>query len=254
MYTATLTGNMAWMEIRFTTNATDTFKCIKCNIEINPKVLIFNSLKNESIENIDFSYSNLSFITMETFCDVNDKIRFLNLSHNFIQQYIARKVPVLTKVTVLDLSFNRIDTLIDDMTMVSLLYPLTALKVLFVNNNVLRAITYDMFANNGKLEEINLRHNQIKSVDQFTFLRQRNLQKLDLVFNRIVSMQVSAVLRAINGFVLYLDKDRILIDGLQKHWTCTDITVETESAAKCVLLYQYVIDDECLEKTKYRIE
>ncbi|XP_061510231.1 toll-like receptor 13 [Anopheles gambiae] len=159
---------------------------------------------NATFYTIDLEKTQLDVISFGTRCNVETlkinycklkqlpesisnlkALKIFTLSHSFIQVVDLNLLAELPRLTLLDLSKNRLHTLYDSSAgTATLSYPLLA--DLYLRENKLKHINLDVFRPMESLTRIDLSHNQISVVSGSLVSASLNL--LDLSNNRIVEM------------------------------------------------------------------
>ncbi|KAH3747722.1 hypothetical protein DPMN_182151 [Dreissena polymorpha] len=134
---------------------------------LNSTVKLHNQTQ-KTMEWISLSGNVLEFISPQFLCQ-SMNLKYLDLSGNHLhkmQEYYEDQFEILTKNN-------------------------TKLKVLKLNRNGISRIPFNMFVTNNELEELDLSHNNISSLD-FHFGLLTNLQVLNLSYNAISFIHAKA--------------------------------------------------------------
>jgi Leucine-rich repeat (LRR) protein len=109
------------------------------------------------LEQIDLSYNLIPVLTFDITFGTK-KVKFLNVSHNSINEIRKHVIGNLTALEVLDLSSNKLTNLNDPEAPLNLPENVTNL---YLQNNEIYRIDYEKVANLKSLKEVNLENNQL---------------------------------------------------------------------------------------------
>nr|XP_042706234.1 transforming growth factor beta activator LRRC32 isoform X2 [Chrysemys picta bellii] len=117
---------------------------------------------------LDLSYNEIKAIPNEFFESMSS-LRFLNLSKNCLQTFAVNYDSALISLAILDLSFNALQNLLLDASI------LTNLQELYIQNNHLQALQFDIFASLPSIKLINLQSNNISFCSMYSGLAKQRL-------------------------------------------------------------------------------
>ena len=143
-----------------------------------PSNLFNNSL---GLEKVELQNNAIGIVNQSLFYGLTD-LRFLNLSHNDISTHHISKETFssMASLIVLDLSFNRLTKLPDDV-----FASLTSLTTLHLQNNNIHKIDGNAFANQVQLKGVDLSQNKLTSLSTSAFASLGNLVTLRMVENEL---------------------------------------------------------------------
>ena len=213
-----------------------------------------------SMENLilNLSFGNLTSFNVNFSIAICDRIAHLNLSHNFLSQFNARK---LTKLKALDVSHNSFHSFnleglkelvtldlsensltsfqcaSDDDGCSSLenlnlshnqltnvtLKNLHNLTFLDLSANELSDIDSNLFHNKSNLRDVILACNRIKSINKDSFRQLLSLRRLDLSYNDISDIESETFSNLLNLQIFDLSFNRIHITSLQSLQSIDDL-------------------------------
>ena len=179
--------NDTWLQISHT-----FFKAVKVlfsNRKIHsPTMSIANCTldfcSDSSIEELHFAENNLPSFEFKM---KNPRIKFLNLSHNKIENINRDAVRYLPSLTRLDLSNNDLSETNAFDTISHLFRYNTQLRDIDLSANNLEFLPNETFANKAHLELMNLSSNAFDQI-HFHFWNLPNLTTIDLSFNKMVNL------------------------------------------------------------------
>ncbi|XP_017770923.1 PREDICTED: chaoptin isoform X2 [Nicrophorus vespilloides] len=142
-----------------------------------------------ALRKIDFSENAITAIEPEAFVDIAHSLISLRLSHGFspsLTTIPAESFKSLVNLQDLDLSNNRLKSMPD-----TCFHFLKKLRKLDLQDNVIEEVHKGTFQGDihSNLEEIYLSFNQIKSIQQHTFVDLSSLEQLHLDDNVIVNLE-----------------------------------------------------------------
>lgn len=154
-----------------------SFRAKYLNLANNGLEAFGRSINVENVEELNLSGNYLTDAKLNV-----KKLRKLNLSYNRLRAFnISSNSPFsLTKV---DLSFNRLQELRDDLFGIHL-----ALTDVNLSNNMLSQISSDSMRSFPNVKNLNFASNQLQVVQHRTFSPLRSLTHLDLSMNQIQSI------------------------------------------------------------------
>ncbi|XP_053871801.1 transforming growth factor beta activator LRRC32 [Malaclemys terrapin pileata] len=117
---------------------------------------------------LDLSYNEIKAIPNEFFESMSS-LRFLNLSKNCLQTFAVNFDSALISLAILDLSFNALQNLLLDAN------TLTNLQELYIQNNHLQALQFDIFASLPSIKLLNLQSNNISFCSMYSGLAKQRL-------------------------------------------------------------------------------
>uniref|UniRef100_A0A8C8RDV7 Leucine rich repeat containing 32 n=1 Tax=Pelusios castaneus TaxID=367368 RepID=A0A8C8RDV7_9SAUR len=117
---------------------------------------------------LDLSYNEIKSIPNEFFESMSS-LQFLNLSKNCLQTFTVNHDSSLISLAVVDLSFNALENLLLDAS------TLTNLQELYIQNNHLQALQFDIFASLPSIKLLNLRSNNISFCSMYSGLAKQRL-------------------------------------------------------------------------------
>nr|XP_006133650.1 leucine-rich repeat-containing protein 32 [Pelodiscus sinensis] len=117
---------------------------------------------------LDLSYNAINSISNEFFESMSS-LQFLNLSKNCLQTFIVNYDSALTSLAILDLSFNALQNLVLDAS------TLTNLQELYIQNNHLQALQFDIFVSLPSIKLLNLQSNNISFCSMYSGLAKQRL-------------------------------------------------------------------------------
>ncbi|XP_034615029.1 transforming growth factor beta activator LRRC32 [Trachemys scripta elegans] len=117
---------------------------------------------------LDLSYNEIKAIPNEFFESMSS-LRFLNLSKNCLQTFAVNYDSALISLAILDLSFNALQNLLLDAS------TLTNLQELYIQNNHLQALQFDIFASLPSIKLLNLQSNNISFCSMYSGLAKQRL-------------------------------------------------------------------------------
>ncbi|CAM5073117.1 transforming growth factor beta activator LRRC32 [Chelonia mydas] len=117
---------------------------------------------------LDLSYNEIKSIPNEFFESMSS-LRFLNLSKNCLQTFAVNYDSALISLAILDLSFNALQNLLLDAS------TLTNLQELYIQNNHLQALQFDIFASLPSIKLLNLQSNNISFCSMYSGLAKQRL-------------------------------------------------------------------------------
>jgi toll-like receptor 13 len=137
-------------------------------ISLNDKEQLWR-LKN--LENLILKFNNLS----SNLTNINNvtKLKYLDVSHNFINSLLAQSFLNLTKLECLDLSNNPIEFIEADV-----FNRLKVLKMLYLNNVQLKSLDAYIINPFNKLDELDLGSNSVSNYINASFFLTRSITKL----------------------------------------------------------------------------
>lgn len=115
---------------------------------------------------LDLSYNEIKSIPTKFFASMS-ALRFLNLSQNCLQTFVASSE--LVSLTVLDISSNSLQNLELDPDALNYLHEL------YLQDNNLQALQSDIFANLANIQLLNLRRNNLSVCGLYSGLARRRL-------------------------------------------------------------------------------
>ncbi|XP_041278331.1 transforming growth factor beta activator LRRC32-like isoform X1 [Onychostruthus taczanowskii] len=127
-----------------------------------------SSLYLSQLVYLDLSYNEIKSIPDEFFESMLS-LHTLNLSKNCLQSFVISYDSALMSLTVLDLSYNALQTLLLDAG------TLSNLKELYVQNNYLQTLQFDIFSNLPSLRLLNLQSNNISLCSMYSGLAKQRL-------------------------------------------------------------------------------
>jgi len=160
-------------------------KLIQLNLNNNQFSYISNSSIKSSLSLIgltDLQYlllsgNEINIIDSNAFKD-NNKLLYLDLSHNYIKYLYPMTFANLKNLKTLDLGINQLQ----DVPQIS---SEIAINTLYINNNNIKKIMSRAFVQMTKLVKLSLRGNQIDEIDVKAFADVPALQELDLSRNML---------------------------------------------------------------------
>ncbi|XP_067995563.1 transforming growth factor beta activator LRRC32 isoform X2 [Melanerpes formicivorus] len=117
---------------------------------------------------LDLSYNEIKSIP-DDFFESMLSLHTLNLSKNCLQAFAVTYDSVLVSLTVLDLSYNALQSLLLDAG------TLSNLKELYIQNNHLQTLQFDIFSSLPSLRLLNLQSNNISICSMYSGLAKRRL-------------------------------------------------------------------------------
>ncbi|KAK2513014.1 Lrrc32 [Columba guinea] len=117
---------------------------------------------------LDLSYNEIKSIPNEFFESMLS-LHILNLSRNCLQAFAITYDSALISLTVLDLSYNALQNLLLDVG------TLSNLKELYVQNNHLQTLQFDIFSSLPSLRLLNLQSNNISLCSMYSGLAKQRL-------------------------------------------------------------------------------
>lgn len=200
----------------------DQLKTLKINNTTFTSINIFRSLVQSIIESqsylkvLDLSHNKgVNAITKRTFSKIINETAIktqecylftLDLSNNQLNDVESGAFTIFESLETLDLSYNRIQNLRESLTE----RPLFNLKVLKLNNNLLKEISEETFKGLYNLEKLFLNNNFVKALPAPNLKPLKNLRVLDVSTNHLQSLEIlSPKLKTLNVAVNYLAIDRI---------------------------------------------
>lgn len=166
-------------------NITDLKKAIA-----NPNYLVTLDMTNNNITKLQDYYfqqyqnlkeMNLSYNIINDlprYVFVNQSLEKLSISHNSLHAIPFQVFAPMTHLNVLDISFNKIITLLDHFFKFN-----RYIEVLLLNNNNLAKLTSNALADLTNLKHLDLSFNSIKSVSKGLFDALNKLEYLNLAHN-----------------------------------------------------------------------
>ena len=141
-------------------------------------------LSISSLEMLNLSKMNITDIYEYFKRSQHRNLLKLVLSHNKIQTIKNRTFYYLSKLKLLDVSFNQLDSLGE-------LDGLTSLEYLYLSHNKLESIIETTFDGLTLLKAVDLSYNNLADIDDKPFQTLFDLQFLDLGYNRLTSFAVT---------------------------------------------------------------
>ncbi|XP_067389314.1 transforming growth factor beta activator LRRC32 [Emydura macquarii macquarii] len=117
---------------------------------------------------LDLSYNEIKSIPNEFFESMSS-LQFLNLSKNCLQTFAVNYDSALISLAILDLSFNALQNLLLDAR------TLTNLQELYIQNNYLQALQFDIFASLPSIQLLNLQSNNLSFCSMYSGLAKQRL-------------------------------------------------------------------------------
>ncbi|XP_019875931.2 chaoptin isoform X2 [Aethina tumida] len=153
------------------------------------------TIKNNAFKHVhglkllDFSENSISTIEVQAFAEIGHSLQTLILSRGLSSSHTSfplDAIKVLVNLEVLDLSNNRIRTLQD-----TAFHFLKKLRELKLQDNVIESVNKGTFQGDihQNLEDIYLSFNNIKSIQQHSFVDLAHLEQLHLDDNKIESLE-----------------------------------------------------------------
>ncbi|KAM6290516.1 transforming growth factor beta activator LRRC32 isoform 1-T1 [Porphyrio hochstetteri] len=127
-----------------------------------------SSLYLSQLVYLDLSYNEIKSIPDEFFESMLS-LHTLNLSKNCLQAFSVTYDSALISLTVLDLSYNALQNLLLDAS------PLSNLKELYIQNNHLQTLQFDIFSSLPSLRLLNLQSNNISLCSMYSGLAKQRL-------------------------------------------------------------------------------
>ncbi|XP_062367790.1 transforming growth factor beta activator LRRC32-like [Cinclus cinclus] len=127
-----------------------------------------SSLYLSQLVYLDLSYNKIKSIPDEFFESMLS-LHTLNLSKNCLQAFAVSYDSALITLTVLDLSYNVLQSLLLDAG------ALSNLKELYIQNNYLQTLQFDIFSNLPSLRLLNLQSNNISLCSMYSGLAKQRL-------------------------------------------------------------------------------
>ncbi|XP_014280647.1 podocan isoform X4 [Halyomorpha halys] len=159
----------------------------------SPILLTLNLTKFYNVSNLNLSENNITYINLSQF----HNIKFVNLSHNSINKFID----VISNLTQLDLSYNLIEDLSENVSKLNKLSHLyvrnnqissitnfssTSLKFLDASENKIEKLT---IGNSPSLRQLTLSNNLIKTIQPKLYNVIPNLEILNLSSNFLTKLE-----------------------------------------------------------------
>ena len=185
--------------------------------ETIPKVILFSNMPYVSYHLVFLSLNSSNFLRDQKLLIV------LNISGNFIKD-ICTTVSTLSKLSILDASWNNIKTLTMG-CLIDLLY----VHLINFHNNTLYSISQKSFKNLGKVHLIDLSFNKLQTISKDTFYNITSVFKLIIKNNDLHNLNSDwlshahiNILVTNNAHVCCIVPSEILCKT-QKHWytSCT---------------------------------
>ncbi|XP_074838948.1 transforming growth factor beta activator LRRC32 isoform X2 [Carettochelys insculpta] len=117
---------------------------------------------------LDLSYNEIKSIPNEFFESMSS-LQFLNLSKNCLQTFTVNYDSALTSLAILDLSFNALENLLLDAS------TLNNLQELYIQNNHLQDLQFDIFVSLPSIKLLNLQSNNISFCSMYSGLAKQRL-------------------------------------------------------------------------------
>jgi len=146
-------------------------------------------LSSSSIEGINLSYNNISYIAPHFFTPIGNTLLELDLSYNKLQNLSKAQLDGMKFLQRLHLEHNRLESLDYDT-----LRGIQGVQMVFLNGNSLRDITPDLFEGCTNLRVLSLHGNRIRALPDSLF-KDSKLEILDVGDNLLVRFPESALSR-----------------------------------------------------------
>ena len=180
-------------------------------------------LYNTQVEEYHFAGNNLPSFEFKF---VNNRFKFLNLSHNRIRSINPDTIKHLSSLAILDLSDNYLAQAQEFQGSVSTFFTHSPqLSELDLSMNNLGRLPKDIFISNTFLKVLNLSHNAFDQI-HFHFWNLPNLTTLDLSLNRVESFDPQSRRSLDDWYNFHLDRNdsvSILLDGNPFSCACTSV-------------------------------
>lgn len=147
------------------------------------RVDVIDSVEFNKIKWIDLSANKIQQITDHTFDNLND-LQLLSLNGNQINRIDSKSFVKLDKLMLLEMSANRLDNVTATM-----FDGLNSLKSIHLHYNKIDTIDDEAFSGAPNLQKLVLSSNQIHNLNEHTFFGLNNLKYLDLSNNPMTELK-----------------------------------------------------------------
>ncbi len=137
------------------------------------------------LTDVDYSHNKINRIDGDAFSGVSSALKKLNLSYNHLTELHPNFFASLSKLEVLDLSYNSIEHLVPFANLSKLVH-------LNLSFNNIKDFPDTMILSQPNLQFLSLSHNNLTQLKMETFAKQISLHLLDLSDNSIIKMDFNA--------------------------------------------------------------
>nr|XP_033805904.1 toll-like receptor 7 [Geotrypetes seraphini] len=192
---------------------------------------VFKKLIN--LRTLDISDNSLGFIPPDVFEGMPPNLEDLNLSNNKLNSFNWGKLPLLTHLKILDLSYNTLHTVPRELSNCT-----TTLHSLFLRNNQIQQLTKHFLRDAFQLRYLDLRSNRIKIIKESSFPENvlNHLSKLFLEGNPFLC-NCDAV-----WFVWWINHTTVTIPNLATDVTCAGPGVHKGQSVVFLDMYTCELD------------
>ena len=197
---------------------------------------------------------NSLFITSDTFDGLSNSLKLLDLSNTNIKSIEPKSFKNFSRITELDLSYNKIDVIEKDM-----FFGLSNLKKLFIEGINIAEIHADSFRNLQSLEYISLQYNKLQRIGNNIFDGLVNLKEIHLNDNKITAIEDRSFFTLMNLVELQLYRNKLTTIGNTTFVGLTQLadlqlgdneihTISPNSFQHCPLLYTLNLEGNYLSR------